>query len=366
MRILILTTVLAPYRIDLFNALGRFCDLTVCFETESDATRNAEWYKTKAEHFNMVCLKHWDKPFYMIRREALSYLQKTQVDAAIAFEYSTPTAMAFMLRCRRKGIPYLINCDGAHIRDSWLKRIIKRFFIRRAAMCCASGRRAGEYFKHYGAADEQIHYHPFTSLSKAELLDDLVSNEQKAALKTALQLSYPKIGVVATRFLELKRIDVLIEAWSRLSPDYHLIIIGRGEMESSYREQVARLGLCNVHIIGHQTREVLFDYFKASDLLVFPTSLDVWGLVVNEAMACGLPVVTTPGSVAGLELIEDGVGGYIVPVGDADMLAEKLDAVLSDNALRDRMGRFNLERIRGYTVEASAEAFLKAIAQVVG
>ena len=76
-----------------------------------------------------------------------------------------------------------------------------------------------------------------------------------------------------------------------------------------------------------------------------------WSL--NEALAYGLPTITTDRCVAGLELIEDGVNGYVVPVGDAAQLGEKINAVLASDL--EAMGRASLEKVRPYTLENMAK-----------
>ena len=109
--------------------------------------------------------------------------------------------------------------------------------------------------------------------------------------------------------------------------------------------------------MGFKKKEKLADYYKAADLLVLPTESDVWGLVINEAMACGLPIVTTDRCVAGLELVEDGVNGYLVPVDDREALAEKIRLVLS--ADYREMGVRSLEKIRPYTLENMARSHVE-------
>ena len=81
---------------------------------------------------------------------------------------------------------------------------------------------------------------------------------------------------------------------------------------------------------------------------------DIWGLVINEAMAYGLPVITTDRCVAGLELVEEGVNGSIVPVGDDAALAGKMKEILSSDL--EKMGTASLEKIRAYTIENMAKA----------
>ncbi len=111
--------------------------------------------------------------------------------------------------------------------------------------------------------------------------------------------------------------------------------------------------LKNIHFVGFQKKEELARYYRAADLLVLPTHSDVWGLVVNEAMACGLPVVTTDQCVAGAELIENGVNGYLVPAWEPEILAQSVNQVLEQNYAA--MGTAALETIRPYTLENMAQ-----------
>ena len=86
---------------------------------------------------------------------------------------------------------------------------------------------------------------------------------------------------------------------------------------------------------------------------MLPTKSDVWGLVINEAMSFGLPVITTDQCVAGLELIRDGINGYIIPVEDNDALIEKTNLLLQQDYRN--MGAAALEAIRPYTIENMAK-----------
>jgi glycosyltransferase involved in cell wall biosynthesis len=137
-----------------------------------------------------------------------------------------------------------------------------------------------------------------------------------------------------------------------MSEDTGIYIVG-GEATEEYLKLRVELGLKNVHFLGFQKKERLAQYYMAADLFVLPTREDIWGLVINEAMAYGLPVITTQRCVAGLELIEDGVNGYVVPVEDADELAQKMGAVLHSDL--EAMGKASLDKIRPYTLENMAK-----------
>ena len=91
----------------------------------------------------------------------------------------------------------------------------------------------------------------------------------------------------------------------------------------------------NVHFIGFKTKSELSLYYQAADCVAFPTREDIWGLITNEALAFGVPVVATDRCVSALEMIKNGKNGYIVSVGDDSALAHKIQSALLLGAYTD-------------------------------
>ena len=162
----------------------------------------------------------------------------------------------------------------------------------------------------------------------------------------------PKATPATGQMIHRTGLDVLLKAAKDLDPDTGIYFVG-GEPKEEYLNLQKELNLTHVHFLGFQKKETLAKYYKASDLFVLPTREDIWGLVINEAMAYGLPTITTDRCVAGLELIEDGVNGYVVPVGDTAVLAEKIRSVLASDL--EAMGKAALEKVRPYTLENMAK-----------
>ena len=100
-------------------------------------------------------------------------------------------------------------------------------------------------------------------------------------------------------------------------------------------------------------------WYAAADLFAFPTLHDPWGLVVNEAMAFGLPIVATDAAGCAPDLVQG--NGLVVPAGNVDALAAALAQLLTDEALRCEMGQRSRAIIADYTVEAACSTFLRAI-----
>ena len=105
------------------------------------------------------------------------------------------------------------------------------------------------------------------------------------------------------------------------------------------------------------SKESLADYYKASDIFVLPTHADIWGLVINEAMSYGLPIVTTNNCGAGRELIVPGINGFLV-----DTIKDLRTAIeyLVDNIdKRSDITENNLKKISTYTIENMVDIHLK-------
>lgn len=162
-----------------------------------------------------------------------------------------------------------------------------------------------------------------------------------------------KIVLSVGQFIPRKGFDVLLKAAAGLPADTGVYIVG-GEPTEAYRTLAK--GLDHVHFCGFRKKEALAEYYRAADLFVLPTREDIWGLVINEAMSCGLPVITTDNCVAGLELIREGVNGAIVPVDDVAALEEKMKEILAGDM--EVMGRAALATAGEYTIEAMAKAHL--------
>lgn len=107
--------------------------------------------------------------------------------------------------------------------------------------------------------------------------------------------------------------------------------------------------MSNLHFIDFQNKKNILKWYKIANVFVLPTREDIWGLVVNEAMGQGVPVITTDKCVAGLELIENSINGYIVNVEDKSNLLKKTNYILSIDT--EEIAINNLNVMSQYTLE---------------
>ena len=117
----------------------------------------------------------------------------------------------------------------------------------------------------------------------------------------------------------------------------------------------------NVLFTGFKPKPELPRYYTLADVFVFPTLGDPYGLAVDEAMACSLPVISSSAAGEIRDRVEDGVNGYIVPPEDSAALAARMLELTQDPALRAQMGRTSSEKIQGHTPEQWAADFERIV-----
>lgn len=356
-RVLFLTNYASPYRVHFYDELAKSMDVTVLFtdRVEDQKNRSADWFVSGGGAYRPVqlsrCVAHFlDENLCLDVTEWL----KKPYDAIVICGYSSPTAILAMRWLRRRKIPFYMEVDGGLIRqERKIKYLFKRSLVRKADQWLSSGRYTTEFLVHYGAEKSRIHVYPFSSVFEKDILPAVPSAAEKQALKEELGVPEKRMVLAIGQFIRRKGFDILMHAACALNKDVGIYIVG-GEPTEEYLQMRASLGLDNVHFVGFQKKEALSRYYRAADLFVLPTREDIWGLVINEAMAYGLPVITTDRCVAGLELVEEGVNGSIVPVEDAAALAGKMKELLSSDL--EKMGTASLEKIRAYTIENMAKA----------
>jgi len=358
-RVLFLTNYPSPYRVHFFDELGKYMDVTVLYSdrVEDIKHRNAAWFEEGDHGFRAVRLT---PKFRLGRRylcfDVLPWLKK-EFDAIVVCGYSSPTAILAMVWLRLHRIPFYMEVDGGLIRqDSKMKHFVKKSLVCLANRWLSTGIHTTKYLVHYGAREAQVTQYPFSSLYEKDILKAVLTSEEKEAFRLVLDIPEKHMILAIGQFIHRKGFDVLMHAAKELDPDVGIYIVG-GEATDEYRKLREELGLPNVHFLSFQKKERLALLYKAADLFVLPTREDIWGLVINEALAYGLPTITTDRCVAGLELIENGVNGYVVPVGDAAALAEKIKAVMASD--REAMGKAALEKIRPYTLENMAKTHVE-------
>ncbi|MDE5987548.1 MAG: glycosyltransferase family 4 protein [Prevotella sp.] len=358
-RVLIVTNLPTPYKIDFYKELGKYCDLTIVIEARRLATQKFNWNDDNIDTFKLIYL---DEGFLNERKvnfKILRYLKRSY-DYIIIAAYYMPTELLAIFFLKTLRIPYWFESDGGMINrgESELHRRFKNFVVSGAKGYISPSAGSDEYLSYYKANPFKIYRYPFTSLLARDILQTPLTKQEKHVLRAQLSIKEGKVVLAVGQFIPRKGFDILMQAAARMDKSIGFYIVG-GIPTEEYLQMQKSLDLENVHFEGFKTKEQLAEYFKAADLFVLPTREDIWGLVINEAMAYALPVITTKKCVAGIELIQD--KHCLVDVEDVDGLRVAMERILNNEDLAKRLAVENLEKISDYTIERMAEAHVKIL-----
>ena len=359
-KVLFITNLPAPYRMDFFNQLGERCDLTVAFERRKALDRDPKWVGEQAQSF--VALYPDLEPIGQSQSKGsglVGLLKSQTYDIVIFGGYASPAVRLAIAHCKRKRIAYYIEYDGGfNKKDSFLKRIYQKFLLRRAKGHFVTCDELKAYLAGLGILEKKLHFYPFSSLRKEDILPAAPTTLQKKMWKQELGIQEECALLAVGQFIPRKGLDVLIRAAREVDPSCGIYLVG-GEPTEEYIALKQELNIPHVHFQGFMGKNELQKWYRACDIFALTTREDIWGLVINEAMANGLPILSTQRCIAALELVKDGVNGYIVPVEDASALAEKINILVHNSELRISMAEQSLKKIQDYTIENMVEYHVK-------
>jgi glycosyltransferase involved in cell wall biosynthesis len=228
------------------------------------------------------------------------------------------------------------------------------------------GKSSFEYLRDSGVSEELIFTAPNAVDTQFFKTRAEVIRRDATAHREALGLP-PRFFLHVGRLVGEKGIFDLLHAYRALQPELRknvgLVFVGDGPERSALLQQAVATNPGSVRLVGFAQREELAAYYGLADVFVFPTHTDPWGLVVNEAMACGLPVIASHAAGCVADLADDGWNGRVVPVGSVQQLACAMEDLAHDADLRALMGRRSRDRIEQYSPEAWAAGMANAVAQ---
>jgi glycosyltransferase involved in cell wall biosynthesis len=277
-----------------------------------------------------------------------------------------------MAACRAAGTPVLVRGDSQLRTPRPLLRRLgmelkQRGLLRQFDGFLAVGQRHREYLEHFGARSGRIFFAPH-----------FVDNEWFAARaaegrsrREELRKSWGAddktfVALFAGKFMAEKQpLDLVAAVGAMPKTEALAVFVGGGEMEQAIRDNAASLG-APVCLAGFKNQSELPACYAAADVLVLPSKSESWGLVVNEAMACGLPAVVSDAAGCAPDLIDEGNTGFTFPAGNPKLLAKRLGTLLTLKRAGHDFGPALAEKMRVYNVETAVQGTLAAIKAVTG
>lgn len=372
MRLGVLATHPIQYHAPLYRALAARLDLEVFFAYEQTAQGQAqagfgvafEWdvplldgyryrfLKNVAAEPNTGTFRGCSTP------EIADIIARGRFDAFLVNGWYNRSYWQAIRACWRTGTPVMVRGDS-HLGTprSWPKQaaktIVYRAFIPRFDAYLVVGQRAREYYLAYGAKEERMHFVPhFVDNARFREAAEVLRQDREGLRAGHGFGAGETVYLFAGKFIQEKRPLDFVEAIAKaaqVEPGTVGAMVGDGPLRPQIEEAIMRTG-APVRLLGFFNQSRMPEAYVLADALVLSSASETWGLVVNEAMACGLPAVVSDAVGCAPDLIEPGLTGYTYPEGEVQALAERLlrlrpvlgsDAVAG--ALRDRMAVYSLD-----------------------
>ncbi len=377
-RLVILTEIISPYRIPLFNALAQHpdVDLHVIFLGETDPNLR-QWQVYKQEiRFSFQVLPSWRRRIgrynVLLNSGIAKALDQAAPEVILCGGYSYVASWQTLLWARRHHLPFLLWSESnlQDFRHSHaLTELLKNQFLHRCNGFVVPGRSAWEYIRAHRSQKNLIFTAP--NALDNELFARAAENARrnKAALRKELALP-TRYFLFVGRLVREKGVFELLRAYAGLNQElrheFGLVFVGDGDSRTALEKEASSISGGIIRFTGFAQREQLGAYYGLADVFVLPTYTDTWGMVVNEAMACGLPVIVSRAAGCAADLVRENWNGLLVAPKDVGSLESAMRLLAEQTELRTTMGSRSAEYIRGYSPQAWSDGVAEAVGQVLG
>ena len=360
MKILYFTNVPAPYRVKFFNLLNKDNELTVMFDYKKEINRNEKWYSENKYEFKVINLPQI--AYFKIKK----ILENNEFDAVIIGTYASLNGAFLNILLRNMKKKFFINADGGFIdkNDNFFSATLKKMFLSKANYYLSTGKGTNKYLTYYGANKNNIYIYPFSSLNAKDILSEPISYTTKMETRNKAGYGYERLFISVGSFTYRKGYDIFLESLKRIqNKDIGFIIIGGGELKDNYNNYLNLNNIKNVHFIDFCNKDEVFNYYKMSDVFFFPSREDIWGLVINEAMACGLPIISSNNVLASQELLSKSNLYNYTSAEELAVMINKYTSKTKEELMNE--GAHNIEKIRNYTIENMTRKHEEIIKEVI-
>jgi len=373
-RVVVLVRRLGPYHAARLNALaerlgaGNVLAVEVCRRDSVYAWNEVESRQT-FERTTLFSDELSAQPVTTLWRRLERVLDEAAPSAALVPGWSDPASLGVLRHCRHRGIPSVMMSDSTEgdSRRVWWREEIKRRVVSQADAMLVAGSRHVAYAEQLGMPRSRI-------TTGYDVVDNGffwtgAERTRRDASRVRARFRLPeKYFLTCSRFIEKKNQLRMISAYAEYRRTTHaepfsLVMLGDGPLREQCERLVAELGLTeHVRLPGFRQYDELPSYYGLAAAFVHPSTIDQWGLVVNEAAAAGLPLIVSETCGCAPDLVREDENGWTFDPSDQAELASKLASLsaLSD-AERRGMGARSRELVQDWAPQRFVQGATEAI-----
>lgn len=294
-------------------------------------------------------------------------LQADSIDIAILTGWYPLFMLQALLACRRLRVPVIVRSESNDLKPRrYVTRLLQRRLLNQFDGFLTIGRRNHDFYRRHGISDQHLYWCPY-------FVDNTRFEQQSRCLRSRRQQLRCQWNITAEaqcvlfcgKLISKKHIDDLVrsmDAAYRRNRNLHLLIVGDGEQRQETEQYCRQRGLPTT-FAGFLNQSEISTAYVAADCLVLPSDAgETWGLVVNEAMACGLPVIVSDQIGCAADLVKEDVTGQVYRCGDVARLTELILDLAHNSQHWKAMGLAGQSRVRNeYSVEKAVAGTIAAI-----
>ncbi|MCS4155843.1 glycosyltransferase involved in cell wall biosynthesis [Salinibacter ruber] len=300
--------------------------------------------------------------------EMSSTLDEISPEAVATSGWAYPRALAALWWCYDRGVPAIVMSESSErdFQRSWWREWGKMQVVRHFGAGLVGGTPHQTYLRELGMREDRI-FKGYDAVDNDHFATGARS-AQNNAQATRRKYSLPhRYFLASARFVPKKNLRRLIEAFARYRAhapsgrEWELVLLGDGPNRNAVEEVIDTEGVReSVHLPGFKQYDVLPVFYGLAGAFVHASTREQWGLVVNEAMACGLPVLVSDRCGCALDLVDEGGNGFTFDPYDPSALARLMVRVAHGDVDRERMGAVSQDIIAEWGPERFATGLRKA------
>ncbi|HEX9988541.1 MAG TPA: glycosyltransferase family 4 protein [Chloroflexia bacterium] len=303
--------------------------------------------------------------------EIARIIAKGRYNGAIVSGWNYKSAWQAIIGCWRTRTPVMVRGDThlyyqRHPLKKAAKWLVYRRFIPRLDACLAVGKWSREYYIHYGARPDRVFIVPHVINDEAFVCEAARLQESRPALRRQWGLAEDAVVYLFSgKLIERKRPLDFVRAIGKAAPGGAPVaglVVGDGPLRQACEDVAREIG-APVRFAGFLNQSEIVASYVAADALVLPSDArETWGLVVNEAMACGRPCFVSDQVGCGPDMVVPGSTGHIFQMGDVDALAELLSMHATQPGTLKTMGEHAWNKAKESRVDVAVQGVMQALA----
>ncbi len=348
---------LNPSKVALFNKLNAL-QLPFTVYVLSKVAINRKWSMNELKiKFSHRFMRSIDLPipddshsFFQLNFRVTEELKKDSPKIIISIGWNHIACYESFFYAKKYKIPYGIWSVSTVYEKSTQRKLalpFVKYIVSRSDFLISFGSRSKAYLQDLTSQDRKI-YTAFNSIDN----EFFIKQSQKSSRllggihqKYAIKKKREKIVLYVGQFIKRKGIKLMLNL-AKMLPNYIFLLVGHGPEEEYMRRFIKKNRLKNIRIAGYSKYKDLPLLYSISDLFILPSLEEAWGVVANEAMSIGKPVLVSKYAGSSVDLVKDGINGYVIDPNNIEDVIEKIKIIFSSEERSRKFGHNSLKIIK--------------------